>query len=320
MLSVAVLDDYQGVALTYADWAGLNDRVTVTVFKDTLHDETELAHRLRRFDIISTMRERTKFPDSLLAQLPSLRLLTTTGMGNRSIDVKAAIARNIVVSGTSATSSSTVEHIWALLLSTVRHLAHEHASVKSANPQWQYTIPMGLSGKVLGLVGLGRLGLVTAKIAHAFNMEVLAWSPHLTKERADSAGVGFAETKKALFEKADIVSIHMVLSPDTYHLITLADLLLMKPSAFIINTSRGPLIEENALVKVLKDRSIAGAGLDVFDVEPLPLEHPLRSLSNVTLTPHMGYVSDDAYKVWWSETVENIDAFLNGTPIRLLKP
>jgi len=206
-----------------------------------------------------------------------------------------------------------------LILSTVRFVAQEHAATKSKDPQWQHTVPVGLSGRVLGLVGLGRLGQATAKIAKAFDMKVIAWSPHLTKERADAAGVDFASQKADLFKMADIVSVHMVLSNETHHLITQSDLSLMKSSAFIINTSRGPLIEESALIKVLEDKSIAGAGLDVFDIEPLPIDHPLRSLPNATLTPHMGYVADDAYKVWWSQTVENIDAYIRGEPIRLIQ-
>jgi len=306
--------------MAYADWTPVKDRASITIFRDTLQDEKELANRLHPFDIISTMRERTKFTDSLLAQLPNLKFLTTTAMRNRGIDVKAANDRNILVSGTSATSNSTIEHIWALILSTVRHVAHEHAATRSNQSQWQRNIPVGLSGKVLGLVGLGRLGQATAKIAKAFGMKVVAWSPHLTKERADAADVEFVSEKADLFKKADIVSVHMVLSEQTYHLITLSDLSLMKPSAFVINTSRGPLIEETALIKVLEAEAIAGAGLDVFDVEPLPLGHPLRSLPNVTLTPHLGYVADDAYKAWWPQTVENIDAYIRGEPIRLVQP
>lgn len=320
MHSIAILDDYQAASTLYADWTALKDQASITVFRDTVLDEKELVHRLQPFDIISTMRERTKFDASLLAQLPNLKFLTTTAMRNRGIDVKAANDRNILVSGTSATSNSTMEHIWALILSTVRFVAQEHAATKSRDPQWQRNIPVGLDGKVMGLVGLGRLGQATAKIAKVFGMKVVAWSPHLTKERADAAEVDFASTKVDLFKMADIVSIHMVLSRETRGLVTLSELSLMKPSAFIINTSRGPLIEEDALIKVLAERSIAGAGLDVFDVEPLPLDHPLRSLPNVTLTPHMGYVADDAYKVWWQQTVENIEAYIRGEPIRLIRP
>jgi len=319
MISIAILDDYQNAAKTYADWSVLDDRASITVFTDTLLDEQALVDRLKPFTVISTMRERTKFDEALLSKLPNLRLLTTTAMRNRGIDVKAALDRGIIVSGTSATSSSTIEHIWALLLATVRYVALEHSRVRASESQWQDSVPMGLSGKVLGVIGLGRLGQATAKIAKAFNLRVLAWSPHLTRERAEEAGVNFAESKEELLRRADIVTIHMVLSKETRHLLTLQDLLLMKSSAFLINTSRGPLVEEEGLIQVLHERRIAGAGLDVFDIEPLPLNHPLRQSPNVTLTPHFGYVSDDAYKVWWPETVENIIAFLNGNPLRVIQ-
>ncbi|KAJ8482931.1 hypothetical protein ONZ51_g5046 [Trametes cubensis] len=214
--------------------------------------------------------------------------------------------------------NSTLEHIWALILATVRYIVVEDVRTKAGAVPWQATIPMGLAGRTLGLVGVGRLGSQTAAIAKAFGMEVVGWSPHLTPERAESAGVTFIASKEELLRRSDIVSVHMVLSDKTHHMITAADLALMKPSAFFINTSRGPLVDEAALIEVLQKKGIAGAGLDVFDEEPLPLDHPLRKLDNVTLSPHMGYVSDNNYEVFWGHTVENIAAFLDGRPTRVM--
>ncbi|KAL4241662.1 D-isomer specific 2-hydroxyacid dehydrogenase family protein [Abortiporus biennis] len=296
---IAILDDYQKVAFTFADWTPLRDRAIIDVYHDTLHDEDALAQRLEPYQIICAMRERTKFPASLLDRLPNLQLITTTGSKNRGIDLPHAKSKGIFVSNTTGGGNSTQEHIWALILGTARHLALEHSGLKASRQAWQTTIPIGLSGKTLGLVGVGKLGEGAAKIAKAF-------------------GVEFAASKEELFQSSDVVSIHMVLSERTYRLVTEADLRLMKPTAVFINTSRGPLVDEAGLIAVLKEKKIVGAGLDVFDVEPLPLDHPFRRLENVTLSPHLGYVSDDAYKVWWPETVENIVAFLDGKPQRPL--
>lgn len=313
-VAVAILDDYQHVALLMADWSPIQDRIAIDVFDDTISDVEALAKRLQPYTIICAMRERTKFTAELLDKLPKLKLIATTGMVNRGIDVQYASTKGIVVSGTSSRGDSTLEHIWALLLATVRHVALEHANFKSAVPQWQSYIPLGLSGRTLGLVGVGRLGTATAKvsnriccndaslthliqIAKAFNLHVLGWSPNLTRARAEAAGVEFVESKKELLSRSDIVSIHMVLSDRTVGLINAEDFTEMKPTAFFINTSRGPIVDENALIQALRDRKIAGAGLDVFDIEPLPLDHPFRSLPNATITPHTGYVSDDNYRV-----------------------
>jgi len=251
-------------------------------------------------------------------RLPKLRLIATTGAINRAIDTGHAKKKGITVSATQGGSASTLEHIWALLLATVRHIAIEHANIKAKNPQWQTLVPSSLEGKTLGLIGLGKLGTQTAKIAKVFNMRVIGWSPHLTPERAAEAGVEFAATKADLLKESDIVSLHMVLSESTRHIIKASGLALMKPTAYLINTSRGPLVDENALLAVLKAKSIAGAGLDVFDQEPLPLDHPLRDLDNVTLSPHNGYANDTSYKGFWEQTVENIEAFLDGKPKRIL--
>jgi len=249
------------------------------------------------------------------------RLIATTGLYNAGIDSVYAKSKGIIVSGTSgaAAGNATWEHIWALILATVRYITVEDANVKSGNVQWQSTMPLGLGGRTLGLVGVGRLGALTAKIAKAFNMKVIAWSPHLTPERAQAAGVEYVETKAELFKQSDVVSIHMVLSDTTHHMITYEDLVLMKPTAFFINTSRGPLVDESALIKILEEERIAGAGLDVFDIEPLPLDHPIRSLKRVTLSPHTGYLTDSNYAVFWGQTVENIVNFLDGKATRLLE-
>ncbi|KAH9487036.1 Glyoxylate reductase [Psilocybe cubensis] len=317
-VQIAILDDYQGVALTSADWSPLNGRATIDVFQDTLHDEDSLVQRLKKYDIICAMRERTKFPRTLLDRLPNLRLIATTGPVNRGIDTGYAREKGIAVSGTGGSGNATLEHIWALILATVRFITLEDANVKNGNPQWQTTMPLGLAGRTLGLVGVGRLGSQTAKIAKAFNMRVIGWSPHLTPERAEAAGVEYVATKDELFKESDVISLQLVLSETTKHIITKSDLLLMKRTAFFINTSRGPLVEENALLEVLEEEKIAGAGLDVFDIEPLPLDHPLRKAKRVTLSPHTGYLADTNYAVFWGQTVENIVSFLEGNPKRLL--
>ncbi|THH10927.1 hypothetical protein EW145_g997 [Phellinidium pouzarii] len=313
-VKTAVLDDYQHVSLTAADWSSVQDRLLLDVFDDTLLDEDALVRRLEPYTIICTMRERTKFPPSLIDKLPNLRLITTTGMVNRGIGTQYAKAKGVTVSGTNAGGSSTLEHIWALILATARHVALDSANIKAGKQPWQSFIPLGLFGRTLGLVGAGNLGAATAKIARAFNMRVIAWSPNLTRERAEAAGVEFVASKEQLFRDSDIVSIHMVLSPGTVGMIGAGDFACMKPTSFFINTSRGPLVDETALIDALATKKIAGAGLDVFDIEPLPLAHPLRKLDNVTLTPHTGYVCDDAYKItdsskmFWGQTVDNIAA------------
>ncbi|EGO30956.1 hypothetical protein SERLADRAFT_364688 [Serpula lacrymans var. lacrymans S7.9] len=285
---------------------------------DTISDEDSLVKRLLPYTIICAMRERTKFTASLLARLGNLKFIATTGPWNAGIDVAYAEQNGIVVSGTGAQGNSTLEHIWALILGTVRYVPMDDADVKARNSRWQTRMPMGLAGRTLGVVGLGRLGSQTAQIAKAFGMRVVAWSPNLTSARAEAAGCELS-SKKELFQNSDVVSIHIVSSPRTRHLISAADLSIMKPSAFFINTSRGPIVNEDDLIDVLQRKTIAGAGLDVFDIEPLPLEHPFRNLDNVVLTPHTGYVSDSNYEAIWGQTVENIVKFLDGKPSRILK-
>lgn len=317
-VKVAVLDDYQEYSRSLVDWSAVSGRISYDVFTDTLLDEDPLVKRLYPYEIICAMRERTKFPASLLDKLPNLKFIATTGGGNRGIDIVYAQKKGVVVSGTGGAGNSTLEHIWALILSSARYIVVEHNGVRDDRPQWQTKIPVGLAGKTLGLVGVGNLGSRTGQIAKAFDMKVVGWSPNLTPEKAEAAGVTFIETKEELFQRSDIVSIHMVLSERTRHMITAEDFALLKPSAIFINTSRGPLVDETALVEALKAKKFAHAGLDVFDIEPLPEGHALRGLDNVTLSPHMGYVSDDNYAVFWRQTVENILSYLNGSPQRVI--
>ncbi|KAJ7125679.1 D-isomer specific 2-hydroxyacid dehydrogenase [Mycena crocata] len=295
------------------------ERISVDVFSDTIADEDLLVKRLADYEIICAMRERTKFSASLLDRLPKLKFIATTGMRNFAIDTEHAKRKDIAVSGTVSSAASTLEHIWAIILATMRHIVTEDRNIKTKNPQWQTLVPTGLSGKTLGLIGVGRLGSQTAKqIAKAFNMKVVGWSPNLNPERAAEAGVEFVATKAELLQQSDVVSLHIVLSERTRHIIASKDLALMKPTAYIINTSRGPLIEEIALIATLKAGAIAGGGFDVYDTEPLPLDHPLREMDNVTLSPHNGYANDTSYKEFWEQTVENIEAFLDGQPRRVL--
>ncbi|KAJ3918306.1 D-isomer specific 2-hydroxyacid dehydrogenase [Lentinula edodes] len=294
----------------------------IDVFTETLSDEDSLAKQLEPYEIICAMRERTKFLPSLLDRLPNLRyqkLIATTGRVNRSIDVDYAKKKGIYVSGTGSAGDATVEHIWALIMSVARQIVAEHINIRMGNPQWQTVVPIGLAGSTLGLIGVGRLGSATAKIAKVFGMKVIGWSPNLTPERAEAQGVEFIASKQELLGRSDIVSLHLVLSERTTKIINAADLASMKMSAYLINTSRGPLIDEPALVDALKNKKIAGAGLDVFEQEPLPLDHPLRFLDNVTLSPHNGYVNQSNYEVFWTETVENISGYLEGKPRSLLQ-
>ncbi|TFK30365.1 hypothetical protein FA15DRAFT_579686 [Coprinopsis marcescibilis] len=287
-------------------------------YSDTIHDEDALVQRLEPYEIICAMRERTKFNRSLLDRLPNLKFIATTGLRNLGIDITYAKEKGIVVSGTNGGGNTTVEHIWTLLLATVRQLVVEDRNIKAGNPQWQSTLPIGLAGRTLGLIGLGRLGAKTAQIAKIFDLNVIGWSPNLTPERAEAAGVEFVATKEELLRRSDIVSLHLVLSGSTRHIVKREDLALLKKTAYLINTSRGPLVDEQALVEALQKKVFAGAGLEVFDIEPLPLDHPIRKLENVTLSPHSGYLSDTNLSVFYGETVENIVGFLDGKPLRVL--
>ena len=315
-LRIAVLDDYQEVALDYGDWRALPD-VEVTVFRDHLHGDDELVERLATFDVIVAMRERTPFTRPRLARLPDLRLLVTTGMGNAAIDVAAAREMGVVVSGTGGLLTPTAELTWGLILSLARHIPSEDRDVREGG--WQRTVGTDLHGAVLGLVGLGNLGAAVAKVGRAFGMELLAWSENLTDERAAAVEAERVE-KVELFRRADFVTIHLVLSDRTRGIVGRPELESMKTTACLVNTSRGPIVDERALIAALEAGTIAGAGLDVFDREPLPPDHAFRRLPNVVVTPHLGYVTDGTYRRFYTEIVENIAAFAAGAPIRVLNP
>jgi phosphoglycerate dehydrogenase-like enzyme len=316
-IKVAILDDYQGVALQLADWGALKGRADITVFRDHLSDLAALVERLKPFDVVCVMRERTPFSRSILEQLPNLKLLASTGARNASIDLDAASERGVTVCGTGYSAHGAIELTWALILAIVRNLPAELASLRAG--QWQISVGADLKGKTIGVVGLGSIGAKIARIALAFGMNVLAWSQNLTRETAEQHGARLVG-KEELFRDADIVTVHLVLSSRTEGIIGAPELNLMRPSAYLVNTSRGPLVDENALINALKNRSIAGAALDVYNVEPLPESHPLRSLDNVLATPHIGFVTEETYKIFYRDTVENITAWLSGKPVRVTNP
>jgi phosphoglycerate dehydrogenase-like enzyme len=318
LLTCAILDDYQNCALGFADWASL-DGVSVKNFIDPIPTPDELVEKVSGCEIIVAMRERTRFDAALLARLPRLKFLITTGMRNNAIDVGAASARGISVCGTRSLSNPTPELTWGLLLALARHIPADVASVRGGG-KWQTQIGTGLSGKTLGIIGLGKIGTQIARYAHAFDMPVLAWSPHLTKEICQTAGTELAANMDVLLERADIVTLHMVLADSTRGMIGARELGLLKPTALLVNTSRGPLIDEKALVQTLIQNRIAGAALDVYDLEPLPPSHPLRTLPNVVTTPHIGYVTRENYQIFYSDAVEDIRAWLKGSPVRALQP
>ncbi len=312
----AVLDDFQNAALTMADWSRVTGDVDLTIFNERLGDEAAVARALQGFGIVCLMRERTPFPRSLIEELPDLKLIVTTGLKNASIDVAAAKERGITVCGTEGAKHPTAELAIGLMIDLARHISEENARMK-AGEAWQATIGADLFGHTLGILGLGNLGQRVAKVGQAFGMKVIAWSQNLTPERCAEHGVTYA-TKADLFQQSDFISIHMVLSDRSRGLVGKTDLEMMKPTAYIINTSRGPIIDEAALVAALQSKSIAGAALDVFDTEPLPHDHVLRTLRNVVITPHLGYVTQDGYRAFYGGTVEAIRAFLDGKPIRVI--
>jgi phosphoglycerate dehydrogenase-like enzyme len=315
----AILDDYQNVALELADWSSLAGEVAFTTFNAPLGGPDEIARALKGFDMVVLMRERTAFPRRLIEALPELRLVISTGKRNWMLDVEAARERGIVACSTETTGNPTTSIAIGLMLELTRRIGYESERLKSG-ALWQSTLGVDIEGKTLGLIGLGRLGAKVAKIAQALDMKVIAWSQNLTADRCASAGVELAPSKEALLQEADIVSLHVVLSPRTRGLIGLKEFALMKPSAYLVNTARGPIVDEAALIAALRDRRIAGAGLDVYDIEPLPGDHPLRALDNVVLSPHLGYVTAENFRTCYAGVVENIRAFLDGKPIRLLQP
>jgi phosphoglycerate dehydrogenase-like enzyme len=317
MLRVAILDDYQEATLRLADWQSLHPRAQMTAFADHLDDLDALAARLHTFEAIVAMRERTPFRAALLERLPNLKLLITTGMRNASIDVAAARARGVTVCGTRGVGTPTAELAWGLILALLHHIPHEDRGMREG--RWQTTLGTGLEGKTMGVLGLGRLGSQVAKVAKIFGMRVVAWSQNLTAERAAAAGAELVD-KATLFAEADVISIHLVLGDRTRGLVGTDELARMKPTAYLVNTSRGPIVEEAALLDALRNRRIAGAGLDVYDIEPLPADHALRQLPNTVLTPHLGYVTEENYRVYFADAVEDIRAFLDGKPVRLVEP
>jgi phosphoglycerate dehydrogenase-like enzyme len=312
---VTILDDYQGVALTSADWSAVSGSYTLDVIGEHIADKDALTARLRESDVIVAMRERTPFPASVLKSLPALRLLITTGPVNASIDLPAAAAAGITVCGTGGAGNAMPELTIGMIIALTRNFAQEDAAVRAGG--WQHTIGPGLSGSTLGVLGLGRLGAPVARLAQAFGMSVIAWSPHLSAERAAEHGVR-AVTKAELFSQADVITVHVPLADGTRGMVGADDLALMKSSAYLVNTSRGPIVDQTALVEALRENRIAGAGLDVYDTEPLPLDDPLRSLPNTLLLPHIGYVTTDAYRVFYRHAVEDIVAFDAGAPVRVL--
>jgi phosphoglycerate dehydrogenase-like enzyme len=315
---VAVLDDYHGVALRMADWGVLPPECRVEVFTDHLSDLDALAQRLRDFEIVTCMRERTPFGRDLLERLPNLRLLVTTGMRNAAIDVKAAADLGIVVCGTSGgPESPPAELTWGLILALVRHIPAEDAATRRGH--WGTRVGMCLEGRALGVLGLGRLGARVARVGVAFGMSVIAWSENLSAAQAARCGATLV-VRDELFSRSDILTIHVQLGARTRGLVGARELNLMKPTAYLINTARGPIVDEAALVSALQARTIAGAGLDVFDEEPLPHDHPLKTLDNTLLMPHAGYVTEAQYRVRYRETVENVAAYLRGAPLRVLDP
>jgi len=317
MARVAILDDYQNVARQMADWPSLPAGTDVVFFSDHLKDPVQVAARLADFDAVVAMRERTAFPRALLEKLPRLKLLVTTGMRNASIDVRAAVERGVTVCGTSGLPYPTAELTWGLILALLRRIPAEDRATREG--RWQVSCGLGLNGKTLGVIGLGNLGSRVAKVGKAFEMEVLAWSQNLTAARAAEVGATLVG-KDELLARSDVVTIHLVLGDRTRGLIGARELRSMKRTAHLINTSRGPIVDEAALVQALRDGTIAGAGLDVYDDEPLPLDHPLRQLPNIVITPHLGYVTDEGYRIFYGHALEDVKAWLAGQPLRVIKP
>ncbi|MER7150744.1 D-2-hydroxyacid dehydrogenase family protein [Streptomyces lydicus] len=313
----AVLDDYQGVALSTADWSPLADAVDVRTLRQSFRSEDEVVAAIGDCEIVVAMRERTLFPASLLARLPRLRLLITSGMRNAAIDLDAAARHGVTVCGTASNTEPPVELTWALILGLARNVVTENTALRAGGP-WQSTLGADLHGRTLGLLGLGKIGTRVARIGLAFGMDVVAWSRNLTPERAAEAGIRATATKEELLESSDFVSVHLVLGERTRGLLGADELRRMRPTSYLINTSRAAIVDQPALLQALRENWIAGAGLDVFEQEPLPADHPLRTLPNVLALPHLGYVTRRNYEGYFQQAVEDITAFLAGTPIRQL--
>jgi phosphoglycerate dehydrogenase-like enzyme len=311
-IAVAILDDYQNVALQMADWSPVSDRAEITVFNDHIADPDGLVDRLAAFDVVFVMRERTPLPRSIIERLPRLKMIASTGPFNASIDMAAAAEHGIHVGTTGGTIGSTVELAWALILAASRNLVAEDAAVR--NGQWQISVGRELAGRTLGVLGLGRIGKRVARIGNAFGMNVIAWSQNLTQDAAQDAGATYV-AREELFGESDVLTIHLKLSDRSLNLVGSAELAAMKPTALLVNTSRGPIIDESSLIEALRSRSIGGAALDVFDTEPLPSGHPLRSMDNVLVTPHIGYVADAPYRIFFRDAVAAISSWLDDRPV-----
>lgn len=317
MLKCAILDDYQDTALSRADYSALRGKVEFHVFTDHVEDTDEVIARLAPFDIVVAMRERTRFDAERLARLPNLKLLITTGMRNASIDVAAAKGRGVTVCGTDGFAGSTAELAWGLLLNLMRHIPAEYDNFRKGG-HWQLTVGRDLRGLTLGVIGLGTLGKRLCAYGKAFGMNVLGWSRSNTPERSAELGVTFAPDLETILRESDVVSIHIPLNPQTRGLIGASQLALMKPDAVLLNTSRGPIVDEAALIDALRNGRLGGAGVDVFDMEPLPAGHPFRSLDRLIATPHLGYVTQNSYRAYFEGVAEDIRAWLDGSPVRVL--
>ena len=316
-LRCAVLDDFQNVATEAADWSPLADDVEVVPFATHFPDEDTLAAALADFDIVVTLRERVPFPASLIARLPRLKLLIASGMRNSVIDYAAAEAHGVTVCGTASSSTPPVELTWALLLGLARGIVQENNALRDGGP-WQSTVGADLHGRRLGLLGLGKIGSRVAQVGLAFGMRVSAWSQNLSKERTEEVGVELAASKEDLLRDSDFVSLHLALSDRTRGLLGAAELTLLKPTAYLVNTSRAAIVDQDALLTALHEGRIAGAGVDVFDIEPLPADHPMRTAPRLLATPHLGYVSQANYATYYGHAVEDIQAYLAGSPVRRL--
>ncbi|MFF3274379.1 D-2-hydroxyacid dehydrogenase family protein [Streptomyces chrestomyceticus] len=316
-LRCAVLDDFQDIATTAADWAPVHDRVDVVPFTRHFATEDELAAVLADFDIVVTLRERVPFPASLFARLPRLRLLVASGMRNSVIDFAAAAEHGVTVCGTQSASTPPVELTWALILGLARGVVTESNALRQGGP-WQSTVGADLHGRRLGLLGLGKIGSRVARIGTAFGMDVVAWSQNLTEERAAEAGATLAASKEELLATSDFVSVHLALGDRTRGLLGAPELALLKPTAYLVNTSRAAIVDQDALLAALHEGRFAGAGIDVFDTEPLPAGHPVRTAPRLLATPHLGYVSWDNYRTYYGQAVEDIQAYLAGDPVRVL--
>ena len=312
-MRIAILDDYQNVATRFADWDSLD--ADVVVFDKPFADADDVVRGLAGFDVLVAMRERTRFPAEVLEKLTNLRLLVSTGTANAAIDLAAARQLGITVCATGYVSDPTVEYTWALILAAARNLLVEADSMRTGG--WQVTVGTGLHGKTLGVLGLGRVGSSVARIGQAFGMTTIAWSQNLTPQKAAEHDVQ-AVTKEQLFAQSDVLSIHVVLSERTRGLVGATELQSMKPTAILVNTSRGPILDEDALIDTLREKRISTAAIDVYDIEPLPTDHPLRALPNALLTGHLGYVTDDHYKIFYQDSVEDIAAFQTGAPVRVI--